>query len=111
MQAWLAADTLRSVCDKGNFWLTNRAHKLRTLKKGYSRIRPTMLPKGLSTFKKEHCDGFDNNHERAEFLRCRPKMYSLDFDDNSHINRSKFSDKCDMKISLSADVIGLHNPN
>lgn len=82
MQAWHASDALRIACDKGNFWITNRAHKLKTLRKGYSRIKPTMLPKGLSTFKKEHCDGFENNQERARFLRCLPKIYSIDVEDN-----------------------------
>lgn len=62
-------DALRSACDKGHNWIATRASKIRTLKKGYNKIRPKMLPKGLTEFKKEHCDTFDEDCNDI-FLKC-----------------------------------------
>jgi hypothetical protein len=91
MQSWLAADSLRSVCDKGNNWITNRINKFRAVKSGYKRIRPKMLPKGLSTFKKEHCKKFDDINVNANFLKCRPNAHGV-----KNVNDAKVKDRfCD----------------
>lgn len=69
------ADAIRKVCDKGHNWITTRANKIKTVKKGYSKIRPVILPKGLSEFKKEHCDNFDADYNDI-FLKCDSRKNS-----------------------------------
>lgn len=72
-------------------WIKNRANKFKTLKSGYRRIRPKMFPKGLSTFKKEQYNGFDETCEEDRFLRPRSRIHSVDIiDDNL---RAKFDEQ------------------
>lgn len=82
MQSWQASDALRSACDKSHNWITSRANKIKTFNSGYNKIRPKVLPKGLSTFKKEHCNGFDDNDEGDGFLKRRSRVHSVDVIDN-----------------------------
>lgn len=77
-----ASDALRNACDKGQSWFTNRASKIKTLKNGYNKIRPKLFPKGLTTFKKEHCDKFDDVDEQDRFLKYRSRFHSVDVIDN-----------------------------
>lgn len=89
-----AADAIKSACDKGHNWITNRANKLnkvKALKVGYNQIRPKILPKGLSTFKKEHCERFDDNEDHDHFLKYRSRIHSVDIIDNQL--REKFIER------------------
>lgn len=88
------SDALRSACDRGHNWITSRANKIRIMRKGYSRIRPKMLPKGLTEFRKEHCEAFNEDCNEI-FLKCTPKSSSVDNEsrvDYSGINRNNFVD-------------------
>lgn len=91
MQSWHATDALKTACDKGHNWFTSRANKFKTVKSGYNKIRPKMLPESLSTFKKEHCDGLDDNDDRASFLKSRSRIHSVDVIDNNL--RLKFNEQ------------------
>jgi hypothetical protein len=79
----MATQTLKVACDKGHNWITGRANKLKTLKDGYSKIRPRIFPKGLTTFKKEHCERFDDDNVHDNFLKGRNRIHSVDVIDNS----------------------------
>lgn len=81
-QTWIASDALKVACDKGHNWITARANKFKVLKNGYNKIQPRMLPKGLTTFKREHCEGFDEDNERDNFLKGRNRIHSVDVIDN-----------------------------
>lgn len=90
-QSWQASEALKSACDKSHNWITSRANKIKTLKSGYNQIRPRILPKGLSTFKKEHCSGFDDNDESDNFLKQRSRIHSVDIVDSDL--RKKFNER------------------
>jgi hypothetical protein len=89
-QTWHASDALKVACDKGHNWIAGRASKFKTLKDGYSKIRPRMLPKGLKSFKQEHCEGFDEDNERDEFLKGRRRIHSVGVID--HHLRAQFEE-------------------
>lgn len=59
-----------SSIDKGHNSITNRDHKLKTVKSECNKIRP----KSLSKFKKEHCNGFEETEERDNFFRNRDSL-------------------------------------
>lgn len=81
----------------GQNWIKNRAEKFKIMKSGYTKIRPKIFPKGLTTFKKEHCEGFDDN--RDNFLQPRSRIHSVDvIDDNL---RSKFDEQHALTNSFS----------
>lgn len=93
---------LRSACHKGHNWIKTRACKIRTLNKGYNKIRPKILPKGLTEFKKEHCITFDEDCNDI-FLKCHLESC---LESNTVENTSN-----DMKINyntyISSDLNGL----
>lgn len=76
MHSWTASDALKSACDKGHNWISTRANNYKSFKSGYNKIRPKLFPKGLSTFKKEHCR--DENESVDRFLSNRARACSLD---------------------------------
>lgn len=76
MYSWTASDALKSACDKGHNWISTRANNYKSFKSGYNKIRPKLFPKGLSTFKKEHCR--DENETVDRFLSNRARACSLD---------------------------------
>jgi hypothetical protein len=82
MHSWIASEALKSACDKGHNWITSRANKFKSVKSGYCKIQPRILPKGLTTFRKEHCDGFDDDSAKDTFLKCRDRTQSVDVIDH-----------------------------
>lgn len=96
----MANQSWQSACDKGHNWIT----KLKTAKSGYNKIRPRILPKGLSTFKKEHCAGFEDNEEGDNFFRSRERIHSVDIIDcrlreemDEYLKNKKFSRSMDLQ--------------
>lgn len=80
---------LKSVCDRGQNWINvrvekiaNHANKFSTTKTGYSKIRPRIFPKGLSTLRNENISDFDQE-ECDNFLKNpRGRIHSVDVIDN-----------------------------
>ena len=99
MTSFYVPSAIKSACDKSHNWITTRASKFRTLSKGYSKIRPKMLPKGLTEFKKEHCEKFDEETNDV-FLRCNLRSNSVEEDSMMDYNESDkniFPDKFSAK--------------
>lgn len=105
-----ASGALKSACDKSHNWLTSRASKMKTLKSGYNKIRPKLFPKGLTTFKKEHCDKFDDVDEPDRFLKYRSRIHSVDVIDKKM--REEFSEHYDeFKKETNVDELAATSTN
>lgn len=101
MQAWIVADALRSACVKGHNWISGRASKMKTLKKGYMKIRPKIMPKGLKTFKEEHCTNFENDDNDC-FAKCRPRFRSVDVIDEKTRDKSHYQKGNEIVVNFNA---------
>lgn len=85
MSSKYAVNVLKDACDRGQNWInihmekiTNRSNKFSTLKGGYSKMRPKIFPKGLSTFKNGNENDFDQE-ECDNFLKNpRTRIHSVD---------------------------------
>lgn len=109
-QSWYAGDALKSACDKGHNWITNRTNKVKTVKSGYNKIQPKLLSKGLSTFKQEHCVTGDGSDEDDRFLKQRSRIHSVDIiDDNLRLNfKQQLADESDSEFVENFSSMGLH---
>jgi hypothetical protein len=84
-----AVSVLKDACDRSQNWInlhvekiTNRANKFSTSKCGYSKMRPKIFPKGLSTFKNVNESDFDQE-ECDNFLKNpRLRVHSVDVIDS-----------------------------
>jgi len=92
----MSTQTLKSARDKGQNWiisemskLTIKTNKFKTLKSGYNKIRPRILPKGLSTYKTND----DDDDCGDNFLKVpqRSRIHSIDVIDDSF--RAKFDEE------------------
>lgn len=80
-----AVSVLKDACNRSQNWINinmekiaNRANKFSTSKEGYSKMRPKIFPKGLSTFKNVNEKDFDME-ECDNFLKTpRSRVYSVD---------------------------------
>lgn len=107
MQSWYTGDALKSACDKGHNWITNRTNKV---KSGYNKIQPKLLSKGLSTFKQEHCDTGDGSDDNDRFLKRRSRIHSVDIiDDELRLNfKQQLADENDSEFAENVSSMGLH---
>lgn len=109
VQSWHASEAIKSACDKGHNWITSRATKYMTTKNGYNKIQPMILPKSLPTFKMEHCDGFDDNKERENFLKCRQRIHSVDVIDQRV--RNEYTQQFVDNVGSDFNSMNLHGSN
>lgn len=85
MPSKYAVNVLKDACDRSQNWInvhmekiTNRANKFSSVNSGYSKMRPKIFPKGLSTFKNSNENDFDQE-ECDNFLKNpRLRIHSVD---------------------------------
>ncbi|KAL7044963.1 hypothetical protein ACKWTF_002121 [Chironomus riparius] len=80
-----AVNVLKDACDRSQSWInnhmekiSNRTNKFSTLKGGYSKMRPKIFPKGLSTFKNSNENDFDQEECDNFLKKPRVRVQSVD---------------------------------
>lgn len=106
MYSWTASDALKSACDKGHKWISTRANNYKSFKSGYNKIRPKLFPKGLSTFKQEHCR--DENENVDRFLSNRARICNVECKNNQEIIFTEQPHDGDTGLASSFENHGLY---
>lgn len=105
-QSWYGSDAFKSACDI----ITSHANKFKPTKSGYNKMRPKILPKGLSTFRSENYNDYDDSDDCDEFLKARPRIHSVGVIDNEMRKKlnEKFNKNDEFIYSIGAvDLNGL----
>lgn len=104
-----ASCAMKILCAKGHNWLTTQSNRFRHKDKcGYNQIQPKLLPKGLSTFKVEHCNISDEEDDRNNFLIRRGRAHSIDvIDSRARINIMQLNEGAQNISQIQIDGNGI----
>lgn len=109
-----AVTIFKGACDRSQNWINvhvekmaHCANRFSTVKTGYSKIRPRIFPKGLSTFQNQrNLDDFDED-ECDNFLRnSRNRIHSVDVIDQKF--RDNFKQQMDENSYISFEPQDFH---